>query len=124
MRDTALQRAVRGEEIMVKNDRTREDEWFSRNEKSLIEAARVAREKRERDRAKREQVDELKRLKELHYLHCPKCGHGMKSEKMRGITIERCGFCEGMFFDAGEIEQLFIKRDEERRSLLARLLKL
>ena len=109
---------------MAKYNRTREDEWFSRNEKSLIEAARVAREKREQDRAKREKTDQRRRLKELHYLHCPKCGHDMKGEKSRGITIERCGFCEGVFFDAGELELLFGKRDEERRSLLARLLKL
>ena len=102
--------------------RAREDEWFRKNEKQLIERARVAREKRERDRAAHEKAAERKRLRDLHFLKCPKCGHDMKEEVVEGVTVERCTFCEGLYFDAGELERAFLRKADERRSLLRKLI--
>lgn len=103
-------------------DKSREDAWFRENEKQLLEVARIAREKRERERTEKEQAEELQRLKQLHYLKCPKCGHGMKTEDMQGIQVDRCTFCEGFFFDAGEFEQLFLKKSASERGVIARWL--
>jgi DNA repair exonuclease SbcCD ATPase subunit len=102
----------------------REDEWFRKNEEQLIAAARVAREKRERERAEQEKAEERKRLKEAHYMKCPKCGHDLKEEAIEAVKVDRCTFCEGLFLDAGELEALFLKREEERKGLLKRLLKI
>jgi hypothetical protein len=105
-------------------DRGREDEWFRRNEEKLIEAARLARAKREKERAEQESAEQRTRLRELHFMKCPKCGHDMREEDLDGIEVDRCSFCEGVYCDAGELDQLFLKRDEERKGLLRRLLKL
>jgi uncharacterized protein len=105
-------------------DRAGEDSWFQRNEKQLLDAARLAREKREAERVKAEKDEDSKRLRDLHFMKCPKDGHDMVEEDLGGVTIDRCSFCEGIFFDAGEMERLYPKPEEERRSLFKRLLKI
>jgi len=109
---------------MVDQDNKREDEWFLRNEKQLLDAARAARLKREAERAAKEKADETKRLKDLHFMKCPKCGHDMKEEKLQNVTIERCSHCEGIFFDAGELEAVFRQQAEQRRSFFRKLMKI
>ena len=109
---------------MVDRDGRSEDEWFRLNEKELLETARQARLKREQERVGKEKAEETKRLKDLHFLKCPKCGHDMKEEKHENVTIERCTHCEGIFFDAGELEQIFKKQAEERRSFFRKLMKI
>ena len=59
---------------MVDQDNKREDEWFLRNEKQLLEAARVARLEREQERRAKEEAEETRRLRDLHFMKCPKCG--------------------------------------------------
>ena len=102
----------------------REDEWFVRNEKELLETARAARLKREQERLAKEKAEETKRLKDLHFMKCPKCGHDMKEEPLEGVSIDRCSHCEGIFFDAGELEQIYKKQAEERRSFFRKVLKI
>jgi hypothetical protein len=105
-------------------DSKSEDEWFRRNEQELLETARVARLKREAERAAKEKADETRRLKDLHFMKCSKCGHDMKEEKLEKVTIDRCTHCEGIFFDAGELEQVFRQQAEQRRSFFQKLVKL
>jgi hypothetical protein len=105
----------------VVEDRKREDEWFVANEKRLLEGARIAREKREKERAAQEAQAESKRLRDQHFMRCPKCGHEMKEEELDGIKIDRCSFCEGIYFDAGELDQIFQRRQEDRRSFFRKL---
>jgi len=109
---------------MVEQDNTREDEWFLRNEKELLEAARLARKKREEERAAREKAEETRRLRELHFMKCPKCGHDMEPERLDGVTVDRCSHCEGVFLDAGELEQLFAQKEEERRGVFRKLVRI
>jgi hypothetical protein len=103
-------------------DRRTEDEWFRKNERELIEKARVEREKREAERAAKEAAEERKRLKDMHFMKCPKCGHDMKTESLDGVEVDKCTFCEGVYFDAGEFEDLLMKKQEDRRSVVRRIL--
>jgi hypothetical protein len=103
---------------------SREDEWFKKNEQDLLETARKAREKREAERAAAEKAEETQRLKALHFMKCPKCGHDLAEEDLGGVKVDRCTFCEGVYLDAGELDQLFSRRDDERRGLFRRLLKI
>jgi ribosomal protein L37AE/L43A len=105
----------------VQDDHRREDEWFRENEKQLLEAARVARARREQERADKEAASDRKRLREMHYMKCPKCGHDLKEQDLAGVKIDRCTHCEGVFFDAGELDQIFAKKAEERRGFFRRL---
>jgi hypothetical protein len=108
---------------LTEADRRREDEWFRQNEIKLLEEARVARLKRQAEREAAEKADERERVKALHYMKCPKCGHDLKAETLDGVEIDRCTFCEGLFLDAGEIEQLFLKRKApEQQGFMRRLL--
>ncbi len=102
--------------------RRREDEWFVKNEKELIEKARLDRQKREAARAAEQQESERKRLRELHFMKCPKCGHELREEELEGISVDRCTFCEGLWLDANELEQLFLRKTDPNKSLLRKLL--
>jgi hypothetical protein len=113
-----------GEVSVVEPSRQSENDWFRENEKKLLEEARIAREKREAERLAKETETERKRLKDLHWMKCPKCGHDLKLEAFEGIEIDRCTFCEGFFMDAGEIEELFTKKQPQRQSFLKRLLQI
>lgn len=106
-------------------DRARENEWFQKNERDMLAAAQEARLKRQAEKEAAEQAAEKKRLKDLHFMKCPKCGHDMKVETFEGTEIDRCSFCEGIFFDAGELEELYLKRDASaRQSFIRRLLRI
>ncbi len=52
------------------------------------------------------QAQERARLKELHFMRCPKCGMELTEIELRGVKVDRCVECQGIFFDGGEIEQL------------------
>jgi uncharacterized protein len=108
----------------LEEDRKREDEWFRQNEKQLLEAARVAREKREQERAAQEKAAELQRLKALHFMRCPKCGHTLVEESLESVSIDRCTFCEGIFFDAGELDRVLLKKEEDRKGFFRKLVKI
>ncbi len=49
---------------------------------------------------------EIEKLKQLHWMHCAKCGFELHSIVFKGITIEKCPNCGGIFLDAGELERL------------------
>lgn len=107
---------------MTEVDKSREDEWFLRNERELIEAARKAREQREAERAQEGREEERRRLKDLHFMRCPKCGHELREEAIEGVQVDRCTFCEGLYLDAGELDKLLLQRDDQRRGFLKRVL--
>jgi len=112
-----------GEGGVGDTDRRREDEWFLQNERKLLEEVRKAREKREEERAAKEREESLRQRREAHFMKCPKCGHDLHPEDLDGIEIDRCAFCEGFFMDAGELEQLFLQKEQGARvGIMRRLL--
>lgn len=89
-----------------------EDEYFVREdaEKKRKLALQGKREK---------QAEELKHLKELHWMHCPKCGLQMHEVKLRGVDVDVCFSCNGVFLDQGELERL---EKPESRGLMSAIL--
>jgi hypothetical protein len=55
---------------------------------------------------KQMQAAEQQQLKNLHFMHCPKCGMKMHEVKMRGVDVDVCFSCNGVFLDQGELEHL------------------
>lgn len=50
-------------------------------------------------------VEEKKKtVKELHYMRCPKCGMELIAIDYKGIEVDKCSECEGIWLDAGELE--------------------
>lgn len=77
----------------------KEEEYFARIE---IERRR----KLEEERMKALEVSERHRLKELHHMRCPKCGMQLQEVEYKGVKIDKCFQCEGIWLDAGELETL------------------
>jgi len=74
-----------------------EDEYFAREdaEKKRKLALQVKRETQAAERA---------RLKALHWMRCPKCGMEMQALKMRGVDVDVCFGCNGIFLDQKDLE--------------------
>ncbi len=76
-----------------------EDEYFARLEFEKKKKAEV-------ESHARMVEEEKHKLKELHYMHCPKCGMNLITIDYKGIAVDRCSGCEGIWLDAGELEAI------------------
>jgi hypothetical protein len=77
----------------------REEEFFARTELERLK-------KIEEEKQKNIKQEERKRLKELHHMRCPKCGMELIEIDYKGMTIDRCSECDGVWLDAGELETI------------------
>jgi len=77
----------------------KEEEYFVRVE---FERRKKAEEEKQRKLAE----EEKKKLKELHYMKCPKCGMELIEIDYKGIKVDKCSSCEGIWLDAGELEAI------------------
>ena len=48
--------------------------------------------------------EERRRLSALHHMRCPKCGLELIEIDYKGIKVDKCSECEGVWLDAGELE--------------------
>ena len=92
----------------------KEAQWFLENERDLIKAAALEREQRVKDREEKSKAEALQELREAHWMKCPKCGHDMNVKSIEGIEVDECGFCEGIFFDRGELDTLLMRKASQR----------
>ena len=60
--------------------------------------------KSEEEKQKKMAEGQKEKLRDLHYMKCPKCGMELIEIDYRGIKIDRCSRCEGIWLDAGELE--------------------
>lgn len=75
----------------------KEQEYFTR-----IELER--KKKIEEEKFRQIAEDEKRRLKELHFMRCPKCGMELSEIDYKGIKVDKCFGCGGLWLDAGELE--------------------
>lgn len=75
--------------------RRMEEEYFAKREAEILKARREAAERAARDAERRS-----------HLMKCPKCGADLQRETRSGVQIDKCPECLGVWFDAGEAEQL------------------
>jgi hypothetical protein len=76
-----------------------EEEYFARQEFERKKKLAVERERKLKE-------EERARLRELHWMRCPKCGMELVELEFRGVKIDRCASCAGVWLDAGELDQL------------------
>jgi uncharacterized protein len=86
---------IKGESTMKPSEK--ETEYFAR-----IEFEK----KREIEKEKHKKLKEEERnvLMELHFMRCPKCGMELIEIDYKGIKVDKCSECEGIWLDAGELE--------------------
>lgn len=71
-----------------------EEEYFARQNAEAIKEMRA---KLDAERAKAKQTQPR---------NCPRCGVALKEEEVEHVKIDRCPQCQGVWLDAGELEQL------------------
>ena len=81
---------------MVTKPSEKEEEYFAR-----IEFER--RKKLEEEKHRKLKDEDKKRLKELHYMKCPKCGMELIEIDYKGVKVDKCSECEGVWLDSGEL---------------------
>ncbi len=74
-----------------------EEEYFARLEYEKIKAAKEEIQKRLAE-------EERRKLKELHFMKCPKCGMELIEIDYKGVKVDKCSACEGIWLDAGELD--------------------
>lgn len=100
---------------MADNDiQTRENQWFRKQERHLLDEARVKREARLERLRKEGEKAELEKLRAAHWMKCPKCGHDMKATPIEGVDLEQCTFCGGVYLDRNELDGLLLRKTEQR----------
>jgi uncharacterized protein (DUF983 family) len=91
-----------------------EDEYFAREDAEKT--------KRLREKLKQEILEEQKQpIKDICYKRCPKCGGELNEVLFRGLKIDRCAACNGVWLDSGELEKL---AGDEEKSIVAEIIDL
>jgi hypothetical protein len=60
----------------------------------------------EEEKHKKLAATEKSRLRELHFMRCPKCGMELIEIDYKGIRIDKCSDCEGIWLDSGELDRV------------------
>ena len=84
----------------------KEEEYFYKLNKKLIEEMRK---KRDSERAEQK----ANAGKKEYWMKCPKCGASVKETDLLGIKVDRCEDCQGIFFDKGELD-ILLKAQEPK----------
>ena len=77
----------------------REEEYFARE---VFEN----RKKIEEEKQKKLAEEQKRKAKELHWMKCPKCGMELIEIDYKQIKVDKCSQCEGVWLDAGEMEEV------------------
>jgi len=78
-----------------------------KEEEEYIARKELERKKKiEEEKQKLLAVEEKNRLKELHQMCCPKCGMKLVEVDYKGIKIDECSGCMGVWLDTGELESV------------------
>jgi len=74
-------------------ERGREDQYFAERDRELLAKLRGAKEQ-----------EAEKSIRALAHMRCPKCGERLSTRKLRGVQVEECPGCGGIWLDRGELE--------------------
>jgi len=90
-----------------------EEKRSSKTEDEYIVKEEAEKVKRLHDKLKEEaEARERAEIQAKCYMRCPKCGGQLEEIIFRGIAIDRCASCQGVWLDTGELEKLAGSDDE------------
>lgn len=81
--------------------KAQEDEYFVKKERELLEKLKAKQESE--TKAAGENAAQMK---------CPRCGEPLKARSFQKIEIDQCTGCNGIWLDAGEMEQVAGKEND------------
>jgi hypothetical protein len=88
----------------------KEEEFFALKE---FETRRKLREEQQRQL----EAAERARLRDLHHMHCPKCGMDLIEIDYKGVKLDKCSACGGLWFDAQEFETILSLEQSNIKSI-------
>ncbi|MGH7846006.1 MAG: zf-TFIIB domain-containing protein [Candidatus Binatia bacterium] len=77
-----------------------EDEYFVKKERELLAKLKA-----------KQEIEKETDIKKAYYMRCPKCGASLKERSFTKVLIDQCTGCGGIWFDAGELEQVATKEE-------------
>jgi uncharacterized protein len=81
--------------------KAQEDEYFVKKERELLAKLKAKQESEAKAGAEK-----------TASMRCPKCGEPLKSRSFQKIEIDQCTGCNGIWLDAGEMEQVAGKEND------------
>jgi len=75
--------------------KAQEDEYFVKKERELIAKLKAKQDAEAKESAQK-----------ASYMKCPKCGASLRERSFQKIAIDQCTGCNGIWLDAGELEQV------------------
>jgi hypothetical protein len=75
--------------------KTQEEEYFVKKEREVLAKMKAKQEAEAKEAAKK-----------ASYMKCPKCGESLKERSFQNILIDQCTGCNGIWLDAGELEEV------------------
>jgi len=78
--------------------KAQEDEYFVKQEKELLAKLKAKQESEAKTSAQ-----------QACHMRCPKCGEPLKERSFQKIEIDQCTGCNGIWLDAGELEDVAAK---------------
>jgi len=88
---------MKGIKSMAIKPTEKEEEYFARMELEKLRKVEVEKHKTLKEEEKR-------KLKDLHFMRCPKCGMEIIEVDYKGLKVDKCSECNGVWLDAGELE--------------------
>jgi hypothetical protein len=81
--------------------KAQEDEYFVKKERELLAKLKAKQESETKAAAEKTAT-----------MRCPKCGEPLKARSFQKIEIDQCTGCNGIWLDAGEMEQVAGKESD------------
>lgn len=80
--------------------KAKEDEYFVKHERELLAKMKLKQEAEAKEAARK-----------ASHMRCPKCGEPLKERSFQKIEIDQCTGCNGIWLDAGELDQVAEKEN-------------
>jgi uncharacterized protein len=81
--------------------KAQEDEYFVKKERELLAKLKA-----------KQEAESKAAIKNAAHMTCPKCGEPLKARSFQKIEIDQCTGCNGIWLDAGEMEQVAGKESD------------
>jgi uncharacterized protein len=81
--------------------KAQEDEYFVKKERELLAKLKA-----------KQEAESKAFAKNAAHMTCPKCGEPLKARSFQKIEIDQCTGCNGIWLDAGEMEQVAGKESD------------
>ena len=81
--------------------KAQEDEYFVKKERELLAKLKA-----------KQEAETKASGKNTAHMTCPKCGEPLKARSFQKIEIDQCTGCNGIWLDAGEMEQVAGKEND------------